>query len=586
MSYADQWTDKQLESLEKRIAEVYSEAQKDLEKTAKDYFDKFAERDEKELARLENGEITKQQYQQWRLAQMGRGERFNRLASEMAHRATATNEVAVAYVNDVTPSIYTLNYNHEAYMIEKLGFDMKVGEEFTLINEQTVKRMIADNPDVMPYYPPARAVKRGIDLEYGQKYIKKHVTSGILQGKGVGKIADDLQRDLTNMNRASALRTARTAITSAQNGGRQATMERAVEMGIPIQKKWKCTHDSHTRHEHGQADGQTVPVDEPFIVGGEKLMHPGDTSGSGWNIYNCRCVEGSVEKEGIIAEKRQMRVRNPETGENELVEDMTYEEWARARGIKPKKTKAKTIIQEKTQFAPAASIEEAEKYADRFVDPYKTKYTGVVDYSGIQLDYANEMNRAFTEVFEAYETKHRIRNIKPFNMREARFKGTDAEAAYQWGTCDMFFNKGYYKTEKAFKAHVKQYSDLMEQVLPNIDMVIEQYRGVQGSIGKAKLRYMEALKRTGRTNVNPPDAYGSTIHEMGHYLDDELFRKSFRENGFDLSESFERFSGNISAYATSNTQEYVAESFAAYWKGETDILDPNLVKIFEGAKKK
>lgn len=333
MSYADKWTDEQLEELEKKIAEVYSDAQKGLEKTARDYFNKFAERDEKERAKLESGKITEQQYKQWRLAQMGRGERFNKLAEEMAHRATETNEAAVAYVNDVTPSIYTLNRNHEAYMIERLGYDMKIGQDFTLINEQTIKRMIVENPDVMPYYPPARAVKRGIDLEYGQKYIKKHVTSGILQGKGVGKIADDLQRDLTNMNRASALRTARTAVTSAQNGGRQATMERAVEMGIPIQKKWKCVHDICTRHEHAAADGQTVPVGEPFIVGGEKLMHPGDPSGSGWNIYNCRCVEGSAEKAGIVAEKRQMRVRNPETGRNELVEDMTYEEWAKARGI-------------------------------------------------------------------------------------------------------------------------------------------------------------------------------------------------------------------------------------------------------------
>lgn len=342
MSYADKWTDEQLENLEKKIAEVYSDAQKELEKTAKDYFNKFAERDEKERAKLDSGKITEQQYQQWRLAQMGRGERFNKLAEEMAHRATETNEVAVAYVNDVTPSIYTLNRNHEAYMIEKLGYDMKIGQDFTLINEQTIKRMIVKSPDIMPYYPPARAVKRGIDLEYGQKYIKKHVTSGILQGKGVGKIADDLQRDLTNMNRASALRTARTAVTSAQNGGRQATMERAVEMGIPIQKKWKRVHDIHTRPEHAAADGQTVPVNEPFIVGGEKLMHPGDPSGSGWNIYNCRCIEGSVEKEGIVAEKRQMRARNPETGRNELVEDMTYEEWAKARGLKQEKTLQKT----------------------------------------------------------------------------------------------------------------------------------------------------------------------------------------------------------------------------------------------------
>lgn len=343
MSYADKWTDEQLEQLEKEIASVYSDVQKELEKTAKDYFEKFAERDEKEHKKLENGEITKQQYQQWRIAQMGRGERFNKLAAEMANRATNANEVAIAYVNDVTPSIYTLNYNHEAYMIEKLGYDMKVGKEFTLINEQTVKRLIAENPDVMPYYPPERAVQRGIDLEYGQKYIKKNVTSGILQGKSVYKIADDLQESVTSMNRASAIRAARTAVTSAQNGGRQATMEAAANMGIKLRKRWVSAKDGRVRDEHGKADGQTVDIDKPFDVGGEKMMFPGDaSSASGWNLYNCRCTMRTVEKEGIEAEKRQIRVRNPETGRNEIVEDMTYEEWAKARGIKQQKILQKT----------------------------------------------------------------------------------------------------------------------------------------------------------------------------------------------------------------------------------------------------
>ena len=643
MSYADDFTEEKLLELEKKINKVYSDAQKDLEKQAKDYFEQFAKRDEEYKKLVDSGEITKDEYKQWRLNQIGRGERINKMAANMAKRATQANEVAMAYVNDATPTIYSLNRNHEAYVIEQLGHDMTASGDFTLYNESSVRRMLVENPEVMPYYPEEKAVARGIDLEYGQKVIKAKTTSGILQGKSVYKIADDLQRDITNMNRVSAVRAARTAITSAQNGGRQDTMLAAQKMGIKLRKRWVSAKDGRVRDAHSAADGQTVNVDEPFIVGGEKLMFPGDkTSASGWNLYNCRCGMRTVEKEGIEAEQRQVRVQNPkytEAAENEekakaryerakakedaetdpekkkalkkerlekqkeyehyssirkgtqknivVNGDMTYEEWAKLRGVKPKKTRAKMVVQEKPKFVPAISIEEAEKYADRFVDTYKTKYTGTVDYSGIQLDYANEMNRAFTEVFDAYDTKYPLRNIKPFNMREARFKGTSAEAAYQWGTRDVFYNKGYYKTQKAFNAHLQEYNDLIGQVMPNIDLVIEQYKkGASGSLGKAKLRYIEALKRTGRTNVSPPNAYGSTIHEMGHYLDDDLFRKSMEDNDFDLSESFDKYSGSISAYATSNPQEYVAESFTAYWKGETDILDPNLVKIFEGTKKK
>lgn len=353
MSYADNYTDEQLERLEKKINKVYAEAQKDLENTAKDYFDKFAKRDEEYRKLVDTGEITKDDYKKWRLNQVARGERYNKMARDMAERATKANEVAVAYVNDATPSIYSLNRNHEAYVIEKLGYDMTAGGDFTLYNEATVRRLLVTNPDVMPYYPPERAVNRGIDLAYGQKVIKNKVTSGILQGKSVYAIADDLQKDITNMNRASAIRTARTAITSAQNGGRQDTMNAAAKMGIKLRKRWVSAKDMRVRDVHGKADGQTVDIDKPFVVGGEKMMFPGDnSSASGWNLYNCRCGMRTVEKEGIEAEKRQIRIRNPETGKNELVEDMTYEEWEKARKAQSVSNKA-TKSTKKSTVAPA-----------------------------------------------------------------------------------------------------------------------------------------------------------------------------------------------------------------------------------------
>ena len=567
-------TDKELAKLEKRIAKIYKEAADDLQSTIDDYFAKFAKRDAKQKARLEAGEITEQEYKQWRLAQMGRGERFKALQSRVAERYTEANETAVRYVNDATPGIYILNRNYSAYTIEKVAGN--VG--FDLWDERTVRRLIVDNPEVMPYYPPEKALKRGIDLAYGKRQISASVTSSILQGKSIPGIAKDLQTRMPEMNKASAIRTARTAVTNAQNAGRMDSYVAATKMGIEMEREWVSALDARTRPEHAEADGQVVGVDKPFIVGGEKLMFPGDRSGSGWNIYNCRCTQIAKVK-GVDTSDAKRRARNPETGESVLIENMSYAEWAGWKKKQPKKAV-------KPSFTPASTIEEAQKYAEKYVDDYKSKYTGKIDYKGIDLQYANEMNRALTEVLDQYDVDYKIRNLVPFNKREKRFKDTTAEAAYQWGTCDLFFNKDYLKNQKAMAAHVKEYRDLLETVMPNIDIAIEKAKKKTGFGAELQLRYVQALKETGRTNVNEPDAYGSMVHELGHYLDDRVFKKAEKEIGFDLSSSFEKYSGKISAYATSNKQEYVAESFAAYWNGEEDILDPELVKIFERSKKK
>jgi hypothetical protein len=45
------------------------------------------------------------------------------------------------------------------------------------------------------------------------------------------------------------------------------------------------------RPEHAAADGQEQLAINPFLVGGEQLNRPGDTSlgASAGNVINCRC---------------------------------------------------------------------------------------------------------------------------------------------------------------------------------------------------------------------------------------------------------------------------------------------------------
>lgn len=319
--YAHRLTDKELAVLEKRIAGVYREAWGDLEKTVIDYFDRFIERDE-EMRKLIGAEIngkvwTEHDYELWRLNQIGRGERFDDLAVKVAERYTKANEVAIAYVNDATPGIYSLNRNYAAYTIEKVVGN--VG--FTLWDESTVRRLIKDEPDLMPYYPKKKALKRGIDLKWGKKQITKSVTSGLLQGKSVGKIATDLQARVSEMNRASAVRAARTAVTSAQNGGRMDSYKAARQKGIELQKEWMATLDGRTRHSHRRLDGEVVDYNEEFSNG---CRYPGDPRGKPGEVYNCRCT--------MVARVKGVDTSNALRWDRYgLLPNMTFAQWEKQK---------------------------------------------------------------------------------------------------------------------------------------------------------------------------------------------------------------------------------------------------------------
>lgn len=333
-------TDKELAKLERRIAKLYRDAGEELQATIDAYFEQFAKRDEEMKALIgtvQNGkEWTEADYKQWRLNQIGRGERYQAMRDKVAQRATDANAVAVSYTNDATPGIYSLNRNYAAYTIERvtgnIGFD--------LWDEQTVKRLMVEQPDLMPYYPKDRALKRGIDLAYGKKQITASVTSSILQGKSIKHMADDLQKRITTMSRDSAIRTARTAVTGAQNAGRMDSYAAAEKMGIKLKKEWLATLDARTRHSHAMLDGEQVAQDKKFSNG---CRFPGDPQGPPWEIYNCRCTLIAAV-EGVDTASAQRRARNPVTGETELIQNMPYQEWVRSKQKQQKAVEIESVL--------------------------------------------------------------------------------------------------------------------------------------------------------------------------------------------------------------------------------------------------
>ncbi len=621
---SDKWTDEALSDLEKRIAQVFADAERDLDKEVREYFAKFKLRDAEMQKLVQSGDMTQAEYQRWRMTQIGRGQRFEALRDRVAERITQANETANAYVNDMTPSIYSLNRNYEAYTIEKT-----VGScDFTMWDESTVRKLLVEQPDLMPYYPPSRALDRGIDLAYGKSQITKHVTSGIIRGLPVGKIANELMSSISGMSRESAVRAARTGITAAQNAGRMDSYVAAEKMGIKIKRRWICTKDSRTRNAHGQADGQIiVGTKEPFIVGGEKLMFPGDKSmgASGWNIYNCRCSTRTVEKDGIEAEPREMRVTNPaweqaKEEENALaqrverlkereaketdpekkreirqerlaaqkelsqatkkrqgidkdmvVSDMTYSDWKKWKetGVIPEPPKPTKLA--KPTFTPAKTIQEAEEFASQFVDAKGFGAIGT-SYAGVHLDVANDVNHALNDVFGSLNIP-KLGGIAAPAKNTKLGKMVNAHAAYSPIRKSILMDRN--KTKKASMMLDGLMAD--KKAITNILTHPEQYDW--GKMSARLRKIIDGSRETGRSIVAETIVEAIT-HELGHHIE----RSVSKEDWDIIKAGMDKYATKISGYCVDSLSEYFAESFTSYMKGE-DRIDPALRAIFDRMRK-
>ena len=521
-------TDKELAKLERRIANLYRDAGEELQATIDAYFEQFKKRDEEMKALIgtvQNGkEWTEADYKQWRLNQIGRGERYQAMRDKVARRATDANAMAVSYTNDATPGIYSLNRNYSAYTIEQVAGN--VG--FDLWDEQTVKRLMVEQPDLMPYYPPKRALKRGIDLAYGKKQITKSVTSSILQGKSIKHMADDLQKRITTMSRDSAIRTARTAVTGAQNAGRMDSYAAAEKMGIKLRREWVATLDNRTRHAHAMLDGQQADIDKPFKVDGYEIMFPGDTSAPGYLVYNCRCTLVAA-LDGIDTSTAQRRARNADTGQTEVISNMSYAEWAGWK--KSVNTDALTIAIEKIRSADSVS-------AVSNIMQERTKKT--VNLSGMDLDLAKENMEQILRLGNeyGYHFSEIVTTSGRAALGEVRRSGARAERV------SLQYPKKYYKDQSSLFAELRK----------------------SAAAGESP--------RLGRRQIG---VY-TTTHEFAHTLSEELTSRLYgygEELAFwdEIEEVYKAAKNDrpeeLGKYAFSNQNEFLAECFAYAKLGAT-----------------
>ena len=234
--------------------------------------------------------ITREDYEAWRKDRLLVGERFNRIKDGIVAELAKTNETALAYVNGELPEVFAVNYNDMGAAVinaaKNAGYP---GIRFDIVDADTVRLLAMQDSALLPY----KKLDIPADKRWNKKKMQSELLQGILLGEPVPEIAGRMEK-ITDMNRSSALRNARTMITGAENSGRLESVRRLAESGVILKRVWMAAHDNVVRDLHKELDGQERDVDKPFEVGGYKIMYPGDPAGAPEMVYNCRCTTGVV----------------------------------------------------------------------------------------------------------------------------------------------------------------------------------------------------------------------------------------------------------------------------------------------------
>lgn len=437
------------EKVQKRLEKVYTEARRDLKKQLKEFENAFKAKDAEMQAKLAAGEITKAQYDSWKKGQVFQSDIWKKKIDQVTGVLADANGQALQIINKEKMGVFAENANFQAYQLTQ---DTGLNLSFAVYDNDAVGRLIKDRPELLP----RKQLNGKKDKAWNQTKIANAVTQSIIQGESIPDLANRIARDTASENGNAMMRYARTAMTSAQNAGRMETLDRAKTMGIKCKKRWLATLDNRTRDTHQALDGQTVDVDQPFVVDGMEIMFPGDPSADPSLVYNCRCTL-VYEYEEYPSDPEYDQRRDNETGE--IIQNMSYGEWKAAKegsALNDLNT-AKTELAQAQKAFISGKVDESHVYHNIWKDDvtladYGAKKGSIQakrDYYKTEIDKIKAGQAAGQSWATDAKLKEKKKQLSELNKFEKQGKLMEARDAALKKVQDIFDKVGYNQTAQA-----------------------------------------------------------------------------------------------------------------------------------------
>ncbi len=541
-------TDKAILDLEKQIYSLYDEAARDIQLKMDDFTRRYEIKERIYRERLNKGEITKEDYDRWVKGQIFQSKQWKNKKKDIEQILTNANKTAVQMINNQSIHVFSDNANYQSYLLEKKA---NVNFGFTLYDSSTVTNLIKNNPKVLPEWK----INEPKDYVWNGKKVNRQITLGIIEGESLEKISKRLAENLSTQNMNHMRTFARTAMTGAQNSGRNESLKRAKEMGINVVKEWMATLDGRTRDSHRDMDGEQIPVGDKWNTTrfSNKLRFPGDPEGPAREVYNCRCtLVGDLVDFPAEYERYDNIDGRP-------IENMTYREWERAKkGITDidvfqyKLGKARTV-QEVTDLMNNQGWFRYIKGAGMYSQ---------AELTGCDIDSAKSIAASYQQVFNKYPKligKFDAPNASPRNMKDNTYAWCYIRRNGQVQVNPNHYNN-WKKLSKSYEEDVIRgfhprgttaESIVIHEIGHAIDGLLAREKILGGYTSSGEFRYASSSLK-------------SKVMSRAAQLDPEGVGKFYRP-GKDYEGSRQyTVMMHVSEYATKDNQEWFAECFAEY----------------------
>ena len=236
--------------------------------------------------------------------------------------------------------------------------------------------------------------------------------------------------------------------------------------------------------------------------------------------------------------------------------------------------KTKAFSLRPSDFAPAASIKDAENYASKSFVNGSFGLTGKsVNLEGFSLDMANAFNKRLSQIYATFDIP-KLSSLESFSKKNRKIWAQNKDAPmFSTNFGNLGLNSGLIKTQTDFNKYIKDEAAAYNYVISNMDKLTGNNRAMA-----------EAYKAAGKSLVgNTPEDF--ITHEIGHHIS---YIGKVNKSLYDIqrNDDWRKYAKKLSGYANHSFGEYFAESFAAYCKGERSKLQPAIIDIFEGLLKK